>query len=100
MTTYSKLVVASWVVFLSSFVVGYIFCLFIATPILLKKHKNKKILESVIWEWPQAEFHLQDIASKTGDSTTIKIIKILKYSKAALAISFVSFLLFTVLELY
>ena len=45
MTIFSKMMVASWAIFILSVVVGYVVCHFIITPILLKKHRNKSIAQ-------------------------------------------------------
>lgn len=98
MPIFSKLMIASWIFFLSSFFVGYIICHFIITPILLKKHKGKGLFEAIIYEGLQAEFHLKDLIIQTTDKAVTQTLKLIKYSKFGIVISLIFFVAFAILH--
>jgi hypothetical protein len=64
----------------------------------LNKHGKKSFCESIVWEAPQAENRLQDLAKETNDKAVLTTLKILKYSKYSMALFFILFVLSTVLS--
>jgi hypothetical protein len=52
----------------------------------------------MVWEAPQAENRLRDLAKETNDKAVLTTLKILKYSKYSMALFFILFVLSTVLS--
>ena len=94
----SNIEVYFFILFAISVFVGYIICHFVVVPILLKKHGKKGFSESMVWEAPQAENRLRDLAKETNDKAVLTTLKVLKYSKYSMALFFILFVLSTFLS--
>jgi hypothetical protein len=64
----------------------------------LKKHGEKSFYESIVWEAPQAENRLRNLAKETNDKAVLTTLKALKYSKYSMALFFILFVLSTFLS--
>lgn len=84
--------------FAVSVFIGYVICHFIIVPILWKKHGKKGFFESMVWEAPQAENRLRDLAKATNDTAVFTTLKIIKYSKYSMVLFFILFVLSTFLS--
>lgn len=91
----SNIDVYFFILFAISVFVGYVVCHFIVVPILLNKHGKKSFCESIVWEAPQAENRLQDLAKETNDKAVLTTLTLIKYSKYSMALFFILFVLST-----
>jgi hypothetical protein len=94
----SDLEVYFFILFTISVFIGYVICHFIVVPILLKKHGKKGFHDSMVWEAPQAENRLRDLAKETNDKAVLTTLKVIKYSKYSMALFFILFVLSTFLS--
>ena len=94
----SNIEVYFFILFAISVFIGYVICHFVVVPILLKKHRKKGFYESIVWEAPQAENRLQDLAKETNDKAVLTTLRVLKYSKYLIALFFILFVLSTFLS--
>lgn len=97
-TFLSKIAICFFILFAISVFIGYVICHFVVVPILLKKHGKKGFCESIVWEAPQAENRLRDLARETNDQAVLTTLKIIKYSKYSMALFLILFVLSTFLS--
>lgn len=94
----SNIEVYFFILFTISVFIGYVICHFVVVPILLKKHGKKGFYESIVWEVPQAENRLLNLAKETNDKAVLMTLKVLKYSKYSMALFFILFVFSTFLS--
>ena len=90
--------ITSWSIFILTIFVGYGICHFLITPLLLKKHKNRRFFESSFWEGLQAENHLKDLMKETNNIAVKRTLVAIRYSKVMMIFSIIATVIFAVLE--
>jgi hypothetical protein len=99
MNILSYLTILSLLLFFLSFVIGYVICYFIVTPVLMRKHGKRTYRESYFWitNCLYAEDDLRKLFYENKDLTAQKTIKIIKICKYTLVIGFLLFIFFSFL---